>query len=148
MRPLSYDGSDAPRPRLRSRLRRGGSMAMNGGTAGDASARQEAQPRGAGSATIIPSCTERDFFEWVFPFRRYGLWHCIYCDEPVEYAPDGTVYIGNQRLECRVEDLGGYYQLTPKQAAPGSVNRCCSERIAAADSAVPLGRTITCPICG
>ncbi|MHB8576227.1 MAG: hypothetical protein ACYDCQ_12955 [Dehalococcoidia bacterium] len=103
---------------------------------------------GAVQGTVIPSCTERDFFEWIFPYQRHGRWSCIVCDEPVEYTPDGAVYIGAQRLECRVEDLGGYHQLTPKQAAPGSVNRCCAERIAAADDVIPLGRTITCPICG
>jgi hypothetical protein len=103
---------------------------------------------GPEQATIIPSCTERDFFEWVFPYQRHGAWTCIHCGEPYEYDADGSVYIGRQRLECAVEDLGGYYQLSPKQGAPGSVNRCCSERIAAADSGIPLGRTIDCPICG
>jgi hypothetical protein len=102
----------------------------------------------AAPATIIPSCTERDFFEVIFPFGRHGSWSCIYCGEPIEYTADGTVYIGRQRLECRVEELGGYHQLSPKAAAPGAANRCCSERIARADEVIPLGRTICCPICG
>jgi hypothetical protein len=97
--------------------------------------------------TIIPSCTERDFFECIYPYARHGVWACIYCGEPVEYTPDGTVYIGSARLECRVEDLGGFFQLSPKAGVPGPVNRCCSDRIARADSAIPLGRAIRCPVC-
>ncbi len=100
-----------------------------------------------GRATIIPGCTEREFFQWIYPYSRYGSWNCVYCGEPIEYAPDGTVYVGKQRLVCTVEDLGGFYQLSPNGAA-AAVNRCCSERIAAADLVVPLGRAITCPICG
>jgi hypothetical protein len=99
-------------------------------------------------ATIIPCCTEREFFEWIYPYGRYGNWNCIYCGEPIEYARDGTVYVGRQRLVCTVEDLGGFYQLCPNGAAAAAVNRCCSDRISAADQVVPLGRAITCPICG
>jgi hypothetical protein len=102
----------------------------------------------AAQATIIPSCTERDFFETIYPFGRFGAWSCVYCGEPIEYRTDGTVLVGRGRLECRVEDLGGYHQLSPKNAAPGAVNRCCSDRIARADAVIPLGRTIHCPICG
>ncbi len=101
-----------------------------------------------GRATIIPGCTEREFFQWIYPYSRYGSWNCVYCGEPIEYAPDGHVYVGKQRLVCTVEDLGGFYQLSPNGAAAAAVNRCCSERIAAADLVVPLGRAITCPICG
>jgi len=100
------------------------------------------------AATIIPSCTERDFLETIHPYRRYGAWSCVYCSEPVEYREDGTVYIGRQRLECRVEAINGFVQLCPKQGVPGAVNRCCSDRIARADRVIPLGRTIHCPICG
>jgi len=113
-------------------------------------AEQQEQP-GAGQqveATIIPSCTERDFFTYIYPYCRTGSWTCVYCGEPIEYREDGTVYIGRQRIACRVEDLGGYYQLTPKNGPPGAVNRCCSDRISAADEAIPLGREIRCPICG
>jgi hypothetical protein len=99
-------------------------------------------------ATIIPSCTERDFFETIYPYGRHGSWNCIYCDEPIEYAGDGTVYVGHQRLACRVEELNGFHQLCPNDAASATVNRCCSDRISAADHVIPLGRTIDCPICG
>jgi hypothetical protein len=102
----------------------------------------------AAAPTVIPSCTERDFFETIHRYGRHGAWSCVYCGEPIEYTPDGTVYVGVARLECRVEDLGGYFQLTPKHGPPGAVNRCCSDRIAAADDVIPLGRTIPCPICG
>lgn len=100
-------------------------------------------------ATIIPSCTERYFFDWIYPYRRYGAWSCIYCGEPIEFGEDGAVHIGRQRLTCRVEDLRGFPQLGPEEgSAPAAVNRCCSDRIAAADAVIPLGRRLDCPICG
>lgn len=99
-------------------------------------------------ATIVPSCTERDFFELIYPYARHGAWNCVYCGEPIDYAEDGTVYIGTQRLACSVEDLGGFFQLAPQTSAPVAVNRCCSDRIATADRFIPLGRTIRCPVCG
>jgi hypothetical protein len=99
-------------------------------------------------ATIIPSCTERDFFSYIYPDQRTGVWNCVYCGEPIEYRADGVVLIGRSQIACRVEDLGGYFQLTPQDGPPGAVNRCCSDRISAADEVIPLGRTITCPICG
>ena len=99
-------------------------------------------------ATIIPSCTERDFFSYIFPYKRTGSWNCVYCGEPVEYRADGSVLIGRAQIACRVEDLGGYFQLTPQNGPPGAVNRCCSDRISAADEVIPLGRTVRCPICG
>jgi len=107
-----------------------------------------AHERATAPAAIIPSCTERDFFETIYPYRRFGVWGCIYCGEPIEYAADGTVYIGRQRLACRIEDLQGYPQLSPVDGSTTAVNRCCSDRIAHADPVVPLGRTIHCPICG
>lgn len=99
-------------------------------------------------ATIIPSCTERDFFTYVYPYGRVGAWNCVYCGEPIEYREDGAVLIGRAQLACRVQDLGGYYQLAPEVGPPGAVNRCCSDRIAAADDALPLGREVRCPVCG
>ena len=102
----------------------------------------------AQGATIIPSCTERDFFSYIFPYRRFGVWQCVYCGEPIEYREDGAVLIGRNQIACRIEDLGGYFQLTPLAAPPGAVNRCCSDRISAADASIPLGREIRCPICG
>ena len=101
----------------------------------------------AAGATLIPSCTERDFFETIYPYGRFGVWACVFCDEPIEYTSAGAVYVGRQRLECRIENLGGFFQLTPKDGKPGAVNRCCSDRIARADEVIPLGRTISCPIC-
>ena len=105
---------------------------------------------GAATATrtvIIPSCTERDFFETIYPYRRVGSWSCIYCGEPIEYTPDGAVFIGKQRVPCTVEEIGGFFQLHPAGGASAAVNRCCSDRIARADETIPLGRTIVCPIC-
>src|SRR5258708_35374492 len=84
-------------------------------------------------STIIPSCTERDFFTTIYPYRRFGSWNCVFCGEPIEYASDGTVLIGSGKLGCRVEDIGGFHQLSPLAGTPGAVNRCCSDRIAGAD---------------
>ncbi|HZU78069.1 MAG TPA: hypothetical protein VFA70_14980 [Dehalococcoidia bacterium] len=100
------------------------------------------------ATVIIPSCTERDFFETVFPYGRFGAWTCIYCGEPLEYTSERIVYVGKARLACGVEDLGGFHQLRPLEGAAVAVNRCCSDRIARADDAIEIGRTITCPICG
>ncbi|HEY8837033.1 MAG TPA: hypothetical protein VIO16_04995 [Dehalococcoidia bacterium] len=99
-------------------------------------------------ATIIPSCSERYFFEWIYPYARFGTWGCTYCGDPIEYTADGTVYIGRLRLSCRIEDLRGFPQLGPNDGAPVSVNRCCSDRISAADQVMALGRAVQCPICG
>lgn len=110
---------------------------------------QGSQATGApADATIIPSCTERDFFTYIYPYHRTGGWQCVYCGEPIEYRADGSVLIGRAQLACRVEDLGGYRQLTPASGPPGAVNRCCSDRISAAGDTVPLGRQIHCPVCG
>ena len=97
---------------------------------------------------IIPSCTERDFFETIFPYHRLGTWACVYCGEPIEYTNDRVVYIGRRRLACRVEEIGGFFQLCPLENVAAAVNRCCSDRIARADDDIPLGRVIACPICG
>jgi hypothetical protein len=102
----------------------------------------------AAATVIIPSCTERDFFETIFPYDRFGAWSCVYCGEPLEYTPEGAVYVGKARLACTVEDLGGFHQLRPRDGAAVAVNRCCSDPIARADEAIELGRSITGPICG
>src|SRR5262249_10869719 len=107
----------------------------------------EAQATASPAATvIIPSCTERDFFETIFPYHRLGTWACVYCGEPIEYTNDRTVYIGRRRLACRVEEIGGFFQLCPLENVAAAVNRCCSDRIARADDDIPLGRVIACPI--
>jgi hypothetical protein len=108
---------------------------------------QERSSEIAVETTIVPSCTERDFFDAIYPYARYGNWACVYCGEPVEYQQSGTVYIGAQRLECTIENLGGFFQLAPKAGAPVAVNRCCSDRIAGADHVIPIGRQIHCPVC-
>jgi hypothetical protein len=105
-------------------------------------------PAPSASVVIIPSCTERDFFETIYPYRRYGSWSCIYCGEPIEYTPDGTVYIGRQRVACTVQEIDGFFQLHPPGGASAAVNRCCSDRISRADEYIPLGRKIVCPVCG
>jgi hypothetical protein len=107
-----------------------------------------ASPVEASPTVIIPSCTERDFFETIFPYHRLGTWSCIYCGEPIEYTNARLVYIGRRRLPCRVEEIGGFFQLCPVDGASVAVNRCCSDRIAAADAMMPRDRVITCPICG
>src|SRR5579862_4518242 len=111
-------------------------------------AERDARAARSAATVIIPSCTERDFFETIFPYHRIGTWSCIYCGEPIEYGNDRIVYIGRSRLACRVEEIGGFFQLCPLVNAAAAVNRCCSDRIARADQDVPLGRSITCPICG
>jgi len=110
-------------------------------------AESDTQPATA-ATVIIPSCTERDFFETIFPYHRLGTWACIYCGEPIEYTNDRNVFIGRRRLACRVEEIGGFFQLCPLENASVSVNRCCSDRIARADRDIPLGRQVSCPICG
>jgi len=79
------------------------------------------------SATVIASCTERDFLETILPYDRRGEWSCVYCGEAILF-PEGSesVYLGPKRLECVVESLHGYRQLRPRHAAPGAANRCCS----------------------
>jgi len=101
------------------------------------------------NATVIASCTERDFLETILPFDRRGKWECAYCGEPIDYPPDSTsVFLGTNRLECVVESLHGFLQLRPRIAAPGAANRCCSDRIARADRWIAIGRALECPICG
>ena len=102
-----------------------------------------------GKATIIASCTERDFLETILPFDRRGQWDCVYCGEPIDYPADSdSVFLGTNRLECVVESLHGFLQLRPRTAAPGAANRCCSDRIGRADPWIAVGRVLTCPICG
>jgi hypothetical protein len=101
------------------------------------------------NATIIASCTERDFLETIYPHDRRGTWQCVYCGEPIVYpAGAESVFLGTNRLECVVESLHGFLQLRPRLEAPGAANRCCSDRIARADHWISPGRVLTCPICG
>lgn len=101
------------------------------------------------NSTVIASCTERDFLETILPYDRRGDWACVYCGEAISYPANGSsVYLGPSRLECVIESLHGYRQLRPRYAAPSAANRCCSDRIARADSSIALGRSIECPICG
>jgi hypothetical protein len=100
-------------------------------------------------ATVISSCTERDFLETILPYDRRGEWECVYCGEPISYpAGSEAVFLGAARLECVVESIRGYPQLRPRRAAPGAANRCCSDRISRADHWIAAGRSIVCPICG
>ena len=101
------------------------------------------------NATIIASCTERDFLETIYPYGRRGQWQCVYCGEPIDYLPGSdSVFLGTSRLECVVESLHGFLQLRPRLEAPGAANRCCSDRIARADRWITPGRVLICPICG
>jgi len=101
------------------------------------------------NATVIASCTERDFLETILPFDRRGEWECAYCGEPIDYPSGSTsVFLGTNRLECVIESLQGFLQLRPRIAAPGAANRCCSDRIARADRWIAIGRVLECPICG
>lgn len=101
------------------------------------------------TATVIASCTERDFLEAVHHYDRRGEWNCVYCGEAISYpAGSDSVFLGSDRLECFVESLHGYLQLRPRLAAPGAANRCCSDRISQADRWIRVGRAIVCPICG
>jgi hypothetical protein len=54
--------------------------------------------RAAAEPTVIPSCTERDFFETMHRYDRRGTWFCVYCGEPIEYTAEGRVYVGAARL--------------------------------------------------
>lgn len=102
----------------------------------------------ADAATVIASCTERDFLETILPYDRRGEWTCVYCGETISYPPGSdAVFLGPNRLECVVESLNGYRQLRPRHGAPVAANRCCSDRLSRADHAIALDRRIVCPIC-